>query len=674
MARQYNKKSPYWENRKSISSVAKGIIEGAETVEGSPEFFNISFSQEAIAEASRTTRTNTSSRVNSSAVGTEWGQYNQIRKAILPFEYNSKGNSYDIREAIDIVQRAYASVGAVRTAIDVQAELANDGVFLDGGSKKARDFFNAWFEVVELDACKEQFFREYYRSGNVFLYALEGELNLDASNSVTTLLKKAKVKIPIKFTLLNPYDISCCGELNFSRKSYGKMLSLKEIERIKNPITEKDKNLRKSLPKETLKQIDNSYGFESILFPLDGDSLSISFYKKQDYEPFAIPMVWPVLRDVNMKLEMKKLDAAAMRTVDQIVLLLTMGAEPQKGGINDRYMREMKDLLSNGSVGRMLVSDWTTEAKFIVPDIHKILGKEKYEVLNQDIRDGLMNILNLDGTYSGLSTKLKIYMRTLQEARRHFLSDFLIPQMERVGKKLGFKKIPKPKFKEIDFENKEALQRVALRLYELGAISPQQLMHVFDSGVYPSADQIKPEQEEFLEDRKKGFYNPVVGGVPVISSKSEQERIELSREQMRLNQQQEDSTSLPPLNPSDTTNQTSKTAGRPAGTANASKTYSMKAIKSISEYFNKIADKCVAESKEFVPHETEKELSDKVFSVLTIVGMACPVNKWKEETMKCLRNPENLMFLEPVEGVKALLDEHENLNNWGALILYHSEH
>lgn len=674
MARQYNKKSPYWENRKKISSVAERVIAQELPLNGTPEFFNISFSNEAIAEEkSRRGSRNSSSKVNTSAIGIEWGQFNQIKNSVLPYHYNNKGNYYDIKEAIDIVQRAYGAVGIIKNAIDVQAELANDGIFLDGGTKRARDFFTAWFETIDLDSCKEQYFREYYKSGNVFFYRIDGEIKFDSFDKYPSKLKNIRVKIPLKYTLLNPYDISCNGDLSFSITSYGKVLSSKEIRRLKSPITDKDKNLRNSLPKDVLKRIDSSNGFEAqIFYPLEPSNLILSFYKKQDYEPFAIPMVWPVLRDVNMKIEMKKLDAAAMRMVDQIVLLITMGAEPDKGGVNDRYMKELKELLANGSVGRVLVSDWTTKADFLIPDLNKVLGKEKYEVLNQDIKEGLQNILNLEGTYSGLSTKLKIFMKTLQEGRRRFLTDFLKPQMGLIGERLGFKKIPEPKFKEIDFENKEALQRVALRLYELGAITPQQLMEVFDNGIYPLGEEIKDSQEEFIEDRKKGFYNPIVGGVPMIASRSEQERIKISKEQLKLNIKENN---LSSNIPTEEENKTPNQAGRPQGSSNASqeKSYSIKKIKPICDYFNKVAESCIEEGREFFRSKDEKVICDKVYSILTTVGMACPMEDWKKKTLECVKNPENLFLLEPLEGIKEILNEHDGLNDWGALILYHSE-
>ena len=102
---------------------------------------------------------------------------------------------------------------------------------------------------------------------------------------------------------------------------------------------------------------DGSYFADGLKIELDPKKLSYSFYKKQDYEPFAIPFGFPVLEDINAKLELKKMDQAITRTVENVILLITMGTEPDKGGINAHNLSAMQTLFRNESVGRVLVSD-----------------------------------------------------------------------------------------------------------------------------------------------------------------------------------------------------------------------------------------------------------------------------------------------------------------------------
>ena len=56
-------------------------------------------------------------------------------------------------------------------------------------------------------------------------------------------------------------------------------------------------------------------------------------------------MGYPVLEDINWKQEMKKMDMAVARTMQQAILLVTMGAEPEKGGVNQRNLEAMQQLL-----------------------------------------------------------------------------------------------------------------------------------------------------------------------------------------------------------------------------------------------------------------------------------------------------------------------------------------
>ena len=77
---------------------------------------------------------------------------------------------------------------------------------------------------------------------------------------------------------------------------------------------------------------------------LDPSKLDHAFYKKQDYEPFAIPFGYPVLDDINWKIELKKVDQAISRTIQNVILLITMGADPDKGGINPHNLQAMQSL------------------------------------------------------------------------------------------------------------------------------------------------------------------------------------------------------------------------------------------------------------------------------------------------------------------------------------------
>ena len=347
------------------------------------------------------------------------------------------------------------------------------------------------------------------------MFRVDGKFNeIDFRNMIR--LNGAKTNnIPLRYIMLNPYDIVAKNSSYYSEYSYEKLLSQYDLERLKKPISQEDKDVFDSLPEEAKKKILNSeYRGDGITIPLPTEKIHFSFYKKQDYEPFAIPFGFPVLGDLNMKQEFKNMDAAILRTVENVILLITMGAEKAKGGINYKNISAMQNLFRNESVGRVLVADYTTKAEFIIPDLNKVLGPDKYEVLNRDIKDGLQNIMLTDDTHSTADIKSKVFLDRLKEARQQFLSEFLQQEVDRVGRNMGFRMIPKLRFKEIDMRDDIQLMRVGTRLMEIGVITPDQGMEFFKTGQLPNKEEMEEAQSGFVKNREKGFYNPLVGGVP----------------------------------------------------------------------------------------------------------------------------------------------------------------
>jgi hypothetical protein len=81
---------------------------------------------------------------------------------------------------------------------------------------------------------------------------------------------------------------------------------------------------------------------------------------------------------------------------------------------------------------------------------------------------------------------------------------------------MGFRNYPIVRFKEVDTKDETQLQRVATRLMELGLMTPQQGMDVINKGVFPNSEEVDKSQEKFIEQRKQGYYNPLVGGAPMM--------------------------------------------------------------------------------------------------------------------------------------------------------------
>jgi len=650
--RKYTKRSEYWkkfDNEKPTPPPTPSESHEPDLL-GEP-FYVSSASKMQVSKAgySRTSKRESITRINRAAVSNTTDRYSSIQNGLLPYSYSTDG--VNIRLAIELCQKAYANVAVFRNAVDIMAEFSNTDIFLEGGTQRSRSFFENWFKRVNLNNLKDQYFREYYRSGNIFLYRIDGKFKVeDYSRLVRTLPSgtESENSIPVRYIVLNPFDIVAKRASTFSVGAYEKVLSEYELSRLQNPITEEDQQIFDSLPDDMKEGIEKGYFYtDGLKIELDPQKLSYSFYKKQDYEPFAVPFGFPVLEDINAKLELKKMDQAITRTVENVILLITMGTEPDKGGINAQNLMAMQTLFKNESVGRVLVSDYTTKADFIIPDLNKVLGSEKYRVLNEDIKQGLQNIVVGEEKYSSTQVKAKIFIDRLKEARNAFVHDFLQKEIKRISKNLGFRSFPQVVMKDIDMRDETQLMRVSTRLMELGIITPQQGMEMFHTGKFPNAEDISGAQESFIDEREKGYYNPIVGGVPmIVDDPGDKEK-----------------------------NTTNKQAGRPEGTTDiplSESSYSRKAIQSTVgslEDFRKKVKSIMKDSmgiKRF--SKNNNQMLDKLCES---VVCASDLENWEQTAISCVNNIENLESLDVLPEILEISAKHE-LDNYSAAILYHS--
>ena len=461
-----------------------------------------------------------SSRRNKSTVINRTDRYKNIEDGLVPFKYSAGAENranLDVRDTVILCQKAYYNFSAFRNTIDLMTEFSSSSVYYRGGSKKSRDFFEAFFNKIGLWSLQDRFFREYYRSGNVFLYRFDGSVSSEDVKRITQTFgnySKASVTLPIRYTILNPADIQISGGLSFSKNSYRKIITDYELARLQSPRTEEDKQILDTLSpevRETLKKKRTT----ALSMPLSADQMVAVFYKKQDYEPFSVPMGYPVLEDINWKQEMKKMDMAVARTMQQAILLVTMGAEPEKGGVNQRNLEAMQQLFENESVGRVLISDYTTEAKFVIPDIGNLLGPQKYEVVENDIQMGLNNILVGGEKFANQSIKTEVFLARLNQGRQAFLNEFLVPEIKRMSKALGFKNYPTPYFEEVALGDNANQSRVYNRLVELGVLTPTEGLIALETGRLPDDEESLESQRKFKDLRDEGLYQPIMKKVSI---------------------------------------------------------------------------------------------------------------------------------------------------------------
>ena len=670
MPRRYTKKSEYWdrfktkeERQENLDDLLRETINPTPDSEVTPatagDAYYTQASSRNVGQISR--QDSTTSRINRITRAPTPAKYANIEQCGLPYFY--KDAYVSPRGSILLCQKAYANIPIFRNAVDIMAEFSNSELYLEGGSEKSRAFIEKWMEKIHIWKVKDQYFREYFRSGNVFMYKLDGKFateDLIKLNQIYGAESKSGAikKLPIKYIFLNPYDFVADRALSFNAKYgiYKKLLSEYDIERLKDPQTEYDKEVFDALPKDAREKIkQNQFMANGVMVSLDPHKLLFSFYKKQDYEPFAIPFGFPVLDDINWKLELKKVDQAITRTIENVILLVTMGNTPDKGGINPNNLKAMQTLFQNESIGRALIADYTTKAEFIIPDLNKVLGPTKYQIVNEDIKEGLQNIIVGKENYSSTQVKAQIFLERLKEARNTFLNDFMQPQIKNVCRAMGFRNFPTPKFVEIDIKDEVQLQRVASRLIEMGIITPEQGMVAIKQGIYPNPQDLTAAQEKFVEEREKGFYTPLSVAQPIM-----------------------DDDTPTPSKPT-----VSQEPGRPAGTKTTPSgafastgledAFSRKEIQRVVysiEDLRKHTESSL--KKEFKRKRLSKEHQGMVDSLTESIVISTEASLWKEKADKCIKDFNHIEKLDVMPEVLDIAEAH-TLVSYPAAILYHSK-
>jgi hypothetical protein len=671
MARKYEKKSEYWNN---ISKGNLPVIQDDTSwkPEGCGDPFYVSSqtsslikSTASFAARSRTADV-TGQRYNYAALTEAPDRFSAIRSGMLPYSYSD--SCVSMRDAIELCQKAYANVAVFRNAVSLMAEFANTDIYLDGGTKKSREFFAAWLKKIKSWKITDQYFREFYRSGNIPILRVEGKFDASDYAKLTQVYAEAgggQNKIPLKYIFLNPCDIVVASASAFAYGQYEKVLSKFDLLKLKNPQTEEDKEIFNNLPQEAKDAISkNNILSDGIRIKLDPDSLIFNFFGKMDYEPFAIPFGYPVLEDINFKLEMKKMDQAMLRTVENVILLITMGAKPEDGGINPKNIEAMQNLFKNGSVGRTLVSDWTTKAEFIVPDINKVLGPQKYEIINRDIAEGLQNVIIGEEKYGNTQTKVQVFLEKLREARNTFLNDFLQPEIIRIAKNLGMRKFPTAKFKVTDAKDPTEMWRVVTRMMELGLLSAEQGLTAIRTGEFPNpeAEEFMLSQEEYGKNRKKGLYNPL-SPVPVIAQPAPPLD---PNTKYQVDNAPEPAATGKPGGAKKKKAKTPKSSGRPKNSKSKASVMEMqKVIYATESLLTHIKESMKAAHK---LETLSEQQNDAALSLMQSIVCAANQDEWKAVASECIKDNAKMLSLTPREEVLELAAEHESSDYEAALL------
>lgn len=671
---------------------------------------NVSFATPLFADSkNKTMKLSTASdSVRSNRVAKSPGDTNQfyhIEHGVEPFVLNNKKSFWDINWVIYLCQKAYWNFSVFRNIIDAMTDFSVSNIYYRGGNAKSRKFFQDLQESVNLIGLEDKFFREYYRSGNGFLYRFESipsDDDLGKLNKTYAANAAKNTKLPSRYIILNPCDISVQANIAFANAMmFFKRLNGYEIHRLRYAAQNPDKankeeiDFLNSLPQITQDQIKAGAG--AIIVPLDPDIVYAVFYKKQDYEPLAVPMGWPVLKDIEWKAEMKAIDMAVSRTMNNVILLIKMGFENKDGEymVDQQAINAMQSLFQSESVGKTLVADFTTEASFVIPAIGDFLDPKKYEIVNEDIKQGLNYILGGSGEkFANQHIQVKLFIERLKQARQSFLTYFWIPEIKRISKQMGFKSYPTPYFEDVDLKDEDSFSRIVVQLTQLGILTPSEAFTAIDTGRIPTEDESIESQQKLKDLKDKGYYQPLLGGPAnqlQLTKEAGKQQMQLQQnsqdhdEKITKMQHKHDAANPPPAPPPSIhinapTKSMPQATGRPAGSKRSQTTkkvspmkgHSLKRITKVTRLASDLG-KGIQDllSIKFNIKELNEEQKNISENITELIMLNEEPEKWNESMASYLEKPFD-KNIDRVNQINTLAMEH-GINPYAASLLFNSK-
>jgi hypothetical protein len=382
---------------------------------------------------------------------------------------------------IELFKRAdryYYTDELVGTVVNILTSLATKGFENDIDDENIKQFYDTWVFDVKLAEMLEWVFLDFFKIGHVTTYKVLAKYEprvsylspvpgkslkkpTGKSKATGDRLKEAaedaakkniwsKGHLPVAYTVLNPQLVNVTGNLLFDKTAVALRPPPELTTMLQKPpgdLTEDEKALIKALPSD-LKEAAKS-GKE---YKLDSRLVGTITYRKQPYERYAKPRSTRVFDAIEYKKSLRQADLSTLDGISNYILKITIGSDEYP--VTDQVqLNAVAQLFNTPSKSFDVVWNHTLKIEKIVsPEIDAILGKGKYEQVNEDMTAGLgMSRALIDGTSDVNVAEAGLVVKGLMEeinyARRQ-VTAWVYREYQQIAEAVGFDRFPKIRWDE----------------------------------------------------------------------------------------------------------------------------------------------------------------------------------------------------------------------------------
>lgn len=430
------------------------------------------------------------------------------------------------KRIIKMCMDAYDKVGIIRNIIDLMGDFGCQGINIVHENESVEKFFKQWFKKIDGKERSERFLNNLYRTGQTIVYRSNANITPDITKYIKSMASDITVQlpeiernqIPWRYNFFNPLNIDMkngninmfLGVRNYEIDSGAFLDNFKEGSVPAHVLDTLPPNVKQAI-KVGQKKID-----------LEKDRLSIFYYKKDDWQRWANPLVYAILDDIVMLEKMRLADMSALDGAISNIRLWTLGNLDHKILPNKAAINKLRNVLASNTGGGTMELVWGPELSYTESNsqVYKFLGSEKYTSVLNSIYAGLgvpptlTGMANNGGGFTNNFISLKTLVERLQYGRDQ-LTKFWERELELVRKAMGFRKPAHVVYDQMSLSDESAEKNLLIQLADRDIISHETVLERFKE--VPSVEKMRLRREDKartsdkLPEKASPFHNPQKG-------------------------------------------------------------------------------------------------------------------------------------------------------------------
>lgn len=415
-----------------------------------------------------------------------------LSRSYLDLSSTKDAYDEDPKTLYEKVMRYYYTEPILGSTINILSSLACKGFENDIDDPDIKNFFDTWVFDVKFEEVIDWIFLELFKTSHVTTYkyianyepristiqpvSKKKTTTAKTTGKLATAAKKkiwSKGYLPVGYTVLNPTLVNVTGNLLFNSVSVS-LTPPKELgdllKKNSSELTDDEKLLIKSLPTDLKKAAEGGGDYQ-----LDSRLVGTITYKKQPYERYARPRTARVFESIEYKKSLRNADLSTLDGISNYILKITIGSD-EFPVVSQDELEAVAKLFDTPSKSFDVVWNHTLKIEKIVsPEIDKILGKSKYEQVNEDITGGLSftrALLDSTDVTTGSEWTISAVKEDIDYARKQ-VTRWIYDEYRQIAEAMGFDRFPRVRWDENILRNDILYKNVIASMVDRRMLSYQ---------------------------------------------------------------------------------------------------------------------------------------------------------------------------------------------------------